>query len=85
MNQISDPSATLSLRIFTPKDKLADWLESYASFLELNVWTKTNLTSSSWDDENRKWTITVERIKDDGSKETRQLMHVQYHGFIFTS
>lgn len=57
--------------IFTPKDKLADFLESYASFLELNVWTKTNLTSSSWDDSKKQWTITVERTQEDGSKETR--------------
>lgn len=57
--------------IFTPKDKLGDWLESYASFLELNVWTRTNLTSSSWDDTSKTWTITVERQKEDGSKETR--------------
>jgi cation diffusion facilitator CzcD-associated flavoprotein CzcO len=57
--------------IFTPKDKLGDWLESYASFLELNVWTKTNLISSSWDDGKKQWTITVERTKEDGSKETR--------------
>ncbi|QGA17202.1 hypothetical protein EYB26_004872 [Talaromyces marneffei] len=57
--------------IFTPKDKLGDWLESYASSLELNVWTKTNLVSSSWDDNSKRWTITVERRKEDGSKEIR--------------
>ncbi|EED18638.1 flavin-binding monooxygenase-like protein [Talaromyces stipitatus ATCC 10500] len=57
--------------IFTPKDKLADFLESYASFLELNVWTKTNLTSSSWDDSTKQWAVTVERQKEDGSKESR--------------
>lgn len=57
--------------IFTPKDKLGDWLESYASFLELNFWTRTNLTSSSWNDTSKTWTITVERQNQDGSKETR--------------
>lgn len=25
--------------VFTPKDKLAEWFESYAKLLELNVWT----------------------------------------------
>lgn len=59
--------------VFTPKDKLADFLESYAKLLELNVWTKTNLVTSSWDDTSKQWTITVERQKEDGSKETRTL------------
>ena len=27
--------------VFTPKDKLADWFESYAAAMELNVWTGT--------------------------------------------
>ena len=27
--------------VYTPKDKLADWLESYAAAMELNVWTGT--------------------------------------------
>ncbi|KAH8703486.1 flavin-binding monooxygenase-like protein [Talaromyces proteolyticus] len=57
--------------IFTPKDKLADFFESYASLLELNVWTKTNLVSSSWDDDKNQWTVTLERQQHDGSKESR--------------
>ncbi|CRG91259.1 4-hydroxyacetophenone monooxygenase [Talaromyces islandicus] len=56
--------------VFTPKDKLADFFESYAKLLELNVWTKTNLISSSWDDKAGQWTVTVERQFDDGSKKT---------------
>jgi cation diffusion facilitator CzcD-associated flavoprotein CzcO len=32
--------------IFTPKDKLAEFLELYAKLLELNVWTETNLSAS---------------------------------------
>ncbi len=29
--------------VFSPKDKLADWFESYASAMELNVWTGTEV------------------------------------------
>ncbi|KAJ6161261.1 hypothetical protein N7470_004657 [Penicillium chermesinum] len=41
--------------VFTPKDKLAEFFESYVKLLELN----------------KHWTVTVERTKEDGSKETR--------------
>ena len=57
--------------IFTPKDKLGDWFDSYAKLLELNVWTKTTLESTSWDEGSKKWTVTVNRKKADGSSETR--------------
>lgn len=59
--------------IFTPKDKLADFFESYVSLLELNVWTKTTLTSSKWSDAEKRWTVTVDRVKSDGTTETRTL------------
>jgi len=59
--------------IFTPKDKLAEFLELYAKLLELNVWTETNLSSSSWDEGRREWTVTLNRRKEDGSTEARTL------------
>lgn len=57
--------------VFTPKDKLAEFFESYVKLLELNVWTKTELKSSSYDESKKQWTITVERRKEDGTTETR--------------
>ena len=33
--------------IYTPKDKLADFFETYVKFRELNVWTQTEIKSSS--------------------------------------
>ena len=59
--------------IFTPKDKLAEWFESYAKLLELNVWTQTNLTSAKWDGSKRQWTVDLERKKADGTTEKRTL------------
>ncbi|KAL8659810.1 MAG: hypothetical protein Q9226_000238 [Calogaya cf. arnoldii] len=59
--------------VFTPKDKLAEWFESYARLLELNVWNSTTLTDSKWDDEKRQWTVTIFRKKDNGEEETRVL------------
>ncbi|EAW10389.1 uncharacterized protein ACLA_048610 [Aspergillus clavatus NRRL 1] len=63
--------------VFTPKDKLAEFFESYAKLLELNVWTKTTLKSSAWSDGDKQWTLVVERRKEDGSVETRTL-HPQH-------
>ncbi|KAI9826013.1 MAG: hypothetical protein M1819_007468 [Sarea resinae] len=57
--------------VFTPKDKLAEWFESYAKILELNVWTNATLTDTAWNETEKKWTITVHRAKDDGKKITR--------------
>ncbi len=59
--------------IFTPKDKLADFLKAYAEFLELNVWTSTSLESSTWDDEKKHWVVVMKRKKKDGSVEVREL------------
>lgn len=57
--------------VFTPKDKMANFLKSYADLLELNVWTKTELESSAWDDEKKQWTVVLKRKLSDGSTETR--------------
>ncbi|KAL4938446.1 hypothetical protein BDV06DRAFT_215087 [Aspergillus oleicola] len=51
--------------VFTPKDKLADFFEAYATLLELNVWTRTTLNESSWN--GKWWTVNLERRGVDGS------------------
>ena len=51
--------------VFSPKDKLGDWLESYVKIMELNYWTKSAAQSAVWDDANKEWTVTVDR---DGEK-----------------
>lgn len=56
------------------KDKLADWLEFYANALELNVWTSTSIKESKWDENNQKWNVEVERLKD-GKKGTREIFY----------
>jgi putative flavoprotein involved in K+ transport len=49
----------------TPKDKYADFLESYAKLLDLNVWTGTTFENASYGDETGEWTINIKR--EDGS------------------
>jgi hypothetical protein len=41
--------------------QLADWLESYAHALELDVWTSSTVTRASQDPESKKWTVEIER------------------------
>ncbi|KAK3689056.1 dimethylaniline monooxygenase (N-oxide forming) [Podospora appendiculata] len=47
--------------VFTPKDKIADWFESYAKLLELDVWMSSELTSSAYDTTTNNWTVTITR------------------------
>lgn len=45
--------------VFTPKDKLADWFESYVSTLDLNVWTGAEFISGEYDKVAGRWTISL--------------------------
>ncbi|KAL2174088.1 oxidoreductase-like protein [Thermothelomyces heterothallicus CBS 202.75] len=54
--------------IFTPKDKLADWFEAYVKALELNVWTESEMVSSSWDDAKQLWTVQIKRARASGQE-----------------
>lgn len=47
--------------VFSPKDKIGDWLESYTKIMELNYWTNTEAKSASYDEATGEWTIEVER------------------------
>lgn len=47
--------------IFTPKDKMGDWLETYARVMELNVWTGTPCLKAIWDEAAGEWRVLVER------------------------
>jgi putative flavoprotein involved in K+ transport len=47
--------------VFAPKDKIADWLESYTRVLELNYWTNTEAKSATYDEATGEWKVTVER------------------------
>ncbi len=53
--------------IYTPKDKMGDWLESYTKIMELDYWSSTTCKSSSFDEKKGEWTVVVER---DGKKIT---------------
>ena len=47
--------------VFSPKDKIGDWLEMYTKIMELNYWTSTRAKKASYDAAKKEWTVTVER------------------------
>jgi putative flavoprotein involved in K+ transport len=47
--------------VFSPKDKIADWLEMYTRVMELNYWGSTECKSASYDETAKEWTVVVER------------------------
>jgi putative flavoprotein involved in K+ transport len=47
--------------IFSPKDKIGDWLEMYTKIMELNYWHSTECQSAKYDEEAQEWIITVNR------------------------
>ncbi|MET7992204.1 NAD(P)/FAD-dependent oxidoreductase [Amycolatopsis sp. NPDC005232] len=46
---------------FLPKDKLAGFLEAYTEFMELNVWTGTQMMGADYDETNKHWTVRLKR------------------------
>ena len=53
--------------VYIPKDKLANWFESYVDALELNFWTGTEPVSGGYDDAHRQWNVTLRR-SDGGTR-----------------
>ncbi len=60
--------------VYTPKDKLADWLEAYASAMELNVWMGATLQEGAYDEASGIWSVSIRR--SDGSERTVRPHHV---------
>jgi len=46
--------------LYIPKDKLANWFETYAESMELNVWTATSLGGGAYDQAAGRWDITLD-------------------------
>jgi cation diffusion facilitator CzcD-associated flavoprotein CzcO len=46
---------------YIPKDKIANWLESYVEALEIDFWTRTTFRSATWDEKSKRWTARLER------------------------
>lgn len=60
--------------IYTPKDKMGDWLESYTKIMELDYWSSTTCKRSSFDAARGEWTVVVERDGKDITLTPKQLV-----------
>ena len=60
--------------VFSPKDKIGDWLEMYTKVMELNYWTGTTAKSATWDDAKKEWTVVVERDGKEITLRPKQLV-----------
>ncbi len=60
--------------VFIPKDKLANWFESYAEAMELNVWTGTEIKTGVHDEATGRWEVALRR--QDGSERIVRPRHL---------
>lgn len=47
--------------VFSPKDKVGDWLEFYTKVMEINYWPKTIAKHAEFDEDSKSWRVTIER------------------------
>ncbi len=60
--------------VFSPKDKIGDWLEMYTKVMELNYWTRTEAKSASYDEDAKEWTVVVDRDGEEVVLKPKQLV-----------
>lgn len=60
--------------VFSPKDKIGDWLEMYTKVMELNYWTRTSAKSASFDAEKGEWTVVLDRDGEEVTLKPKQLV-----------
>jgi putative flavoprotein involved in K+ transport len=60
--------------VFSPKDKIGDWLEMYTKVMELNYWASTTAKRASYDEAAKEWTVIVEREGREVTLRPKQLV-----------
>jgi putative flavoprotein involved in K+ transport len=60
--------------VFTPKDKMGDWLEAYTKLMELDYWSSTECRSARWDEAAQEWAVTVDRAGETVVLRPKQLI-----------
>ena len=58
--------------VFSPKDKIGDWLEMYAKVMELNYWGSTSCKSAVREGDG--WVVVVDRAGEEITLRPRQLV-----------
>jgi putative flavoprotein involved in K+ transport len=60
--------------VFSPKDKIGDWLEMYTKVMELNYWHSTICRGAQYHPQTQDWSVTVERAGKTVVLRPRQLV-----------
>jgi putative flavoprotein involved in K+ transport len=60
--------------VFSPKDKIGDWLEMYTRVMELNYWSSTTATKARYDEDAGEWIVTVQRDGEELTLRPKQLV-----------
>lgn len=60
--------------VFAPKDKMGDWLESYAKIMELNLWGRAECRQARFDGASGEWEVEIDRDGERVVVRPRQLV-----------
>jgi putative flavoprotein involved in K+ transport len=60
--------------VFSPKDKIGDWLEMYTRVMELNYWSSTEAKRARYDEAAGEWELTVARGGEELTLRPKQLV-----------
>ncbi|GGG85595.1 FAD-dependent oxidoreductase [Salipiger pallidus] len=60
--------------VFTPKDKVGDWLEMYTKVMEINYWTRSEVQKASYDEASGTWDVKVNRDGEEVTLRPTQLV-----------
>ena len=58
---------------YIPKDKIANWLESYVDIMEVDFWTRTSFDGADYDEATQRWTA---RLNREGNVRTLRPKHI---------
>lgn len=61
---------------YIPKDKIANWLESYVETMEIDFWTGTSFKGATWNAAERRWTAELDMDVADGVHRTLHPRHI---------
>ncbi|KAH9929373.1 FAD/NAD(P)-binding domain-containing protein [Fomitopsis serialis] len=61
--------------IYAPAAKLGNWLESFATSLELDVWTSSKVEHARWDESTKQWIVDIRR---NGGTRAVQVKHLVF-------
>ncbi|RYE40382.1 MAG: NAD(P)/FAD-dependent oxidoreductase [Hyphomicrobiales bacterium] len=59
---------------YLPKEIVGDWLDIYARYLDLNVWSGTDFLGADYDEATGRWTVTLRQ--GDGTQRVLHPLHI---------